>query len=182
MQKQYYLNKFTKLLNHRRTICITGPESCGKSTIAHTLATRLEATMVPEFAREYLESLDRPYDQQDLDAIALISSNAFKKEFMSRIRILDCDFLTLKIWSEEVYGQCSKLILDCYENFRPDLYLLMFPDLPWVADPLRENEFDRKRLFDIYKSELEKSNRTYRIIKGLGDQRFEMAMKAIGSK
>ncbi len=179
MQRQYYPNKFTKLLNHQRTICITGPESCGKTTLAHALSIRLEATMVPEIAREYVESLDRPYHQQDLDAIALLSSNAYQQDFTSRIRIVDCDFLTLKIWSEEVYGHCSNLILESYENFKPDLYLLMYPDLPWEPDPLRENEFDRERLFDVYKKELEKSNRVFQIVRGVEDQRYHQAESAI---
>ena len=33
-------------------------------------------------------------------------------------------------------------------------YLLCYPDVPWKEDPLRENPHDRKRIFDLYLTEL----------------------------
>ena len=34
---------------------IIGPESTGKSTLAHELAQQFNGTYVPEYAREYIE-------------------------------------------------------------------------------------------------------------------------------
>jgi nicotinamide riboside kinase len=47
-------------------ILILGPESTGKSTLAEDLAKHFREPWVPEFAREYLEKIDRPYRFEDL--------------------------------------------------------------------------------------------------------------------
>lgn len=52
-------------------ITIVGPESSGKSTLSNELAMALDCPRVPEYAREYLEGLDRPYVLEDLDVIAV---------------------------------------------------------------------------------------------------------------
>jgi nicotinamide riboside kinase len=51
-------------------ITIVGPESSGKTTLARELAFSYGAPWVPEYAREYLEGLGRPYHENDLDRIA----------------------------------------------------------------------------------------------------------------
>ena len=51
-------------------VTIVGAESSGKTVLAKHLAAALSCEWVPEFAREYLEKLDRPYEFEDLEAIA----------------------------------------------------------------------------------------------------------------
>jgi nicotinamide riboside kinase len=51
-------------------ITVVGPESSGKTTLARELASFYGCPWVPEFAREYLETLGRPYEQGDLEVIA----------------------------------------------------------------------------------------------------------------
>ena len=51
-------------------ITIVGPESSGKTSLARELAAFYGCPWVPEFAREYLEGLGRPYEKEDLEAIA----------------------------------------------------------------------------------------------------------------
>jgi nicotinamide riboside kinase len=51
-------------------VTIVGAESSGKTVLAKQLAAVLSCEWVPEFAREYLENLDRSYDFEDLEAIA----------------------------------------------------------------------------------------------------------------
>jgi nicotinamide riboside kinase len=45
------------------------------------------------------------------------------------------------------------------------LYLLCNPDIKWEFDPQRENQFDRDKIFQIYKCELQTLNHDYFIIK-----------------
>lgn len=52
-------------------ITIVGPESSGKTTLAEQLAGALGSRWVPEYARVYLENLDRPYVFEDLREIAM---------------------------------------------------------------------------------------------------------------
>ncbi len=51
-------------------ITIVGAESSGKTVLAKQLADALSCVWVPEFAREYLEKLGRPYEIEDLEEIA----------------------------------------------------------------------------------------------------------------
>jgi len=51
-------------------ITIVGAESSGKTTLGLDLATETGSLFQPEFAREYLSSLGRPYDERDLEIIA----------------------------------------------------------------------------------------------------------------
>ena len=49
---------------------IIGPESTGKSSLGQYLAKRYGATYVPEYARDYVASLHRPYSYDDVCHIA----------------------------------------------------------------------------------------------------------------
>jgi nicotinamide riboside kinase len=51
-------------------ITIVGPESSGKTTLASNLANQLGCLWVPEYARAYLDQLDRRYELDDLALIA----------------------------------------------------------------------------------------------------------------
>ncbi|MCB0451244.1 MAG: ATP-binding protein [Confluentibacter sp.] len=53
-----------------KRIAITGPESTGKSMLSGRLAEEFNAAWVPEFAREYLDQLNRSYDYDDILTIA----------------------------------------------------------------------------------------------------------------
>ena len=50
-------------------VVITGPESCGKTTLARQLADRWRAPLVSEAARDYLQGKDS-YQKSDLLEIA----------------------------------------------------------------------------------------------------------------
>lgn len=52
-----------------KRILILGPESTGKSTLAEDLANHFGEPWVPEYAREYLEQINRPYQFKDLAEI-----------------------------------------------------------------------------------------------------------------
>ena len=56
-------------MQNPKRILILGPESTGKSTLAKDLAIHFGEPWVPEFAREYLEKLERPYQFEDLAEI-----------------------------------------------------------------------------------------------------------------
>ena len=53
-----------------KRIAIIGPESTGKSKLAQELAIFYYTEWVPEFARFYLDRLDRDYQETDLLEIA----------------------------------------------------------------------------------------------------------------
>lgn len=162
-------------------IVITGPESTGKSTLTKQLATYFKVDMVTEYARGYLQKLDRDYNQKDLTEIAKgqihLEDEAMKTN--SRFIVFDTSLEVIKIWSEFKYQSCDAFITNSLQERQPDLYLLMKPDLPWKPDPLRENPFDREALLELYKKELKLSNVPFIEINGKDEKRFEMAKTTI---
>lgn len=164
-----------------KRISITGPESTGKSTLSRALAERLETVWVPEFAREYLESIGRPYQEKDLLQIAkgqLALEDKFMKE-ANNFLICDTDLLVVKIWSEHKYGRCHPWILEKLNERKYDLFILTYIDIPWEDDPLRENPDLREYFYEKYKQEL--ISRKFNFIEATGnlDKRISVTLKAI---
>jgi nicotinamide riboside kinase len=60
-----------------------------------------------------------------------------------------------------------------------DLWMLCTPDIPWEADPLRENPYDRDRLFTVYRDMLDRLRKPYVIIAGDREERIATATAAI---
>jgi len=164
-----------------RKIVITGPESSGKSTLALELANSFKAAHTEEQARAYLTSLGEPYVFDDLLKIAeqqIQTEDKFNEEEYDLL-FCDTDLITIKIWSLEKYSKISSKILEWINNRSYDLYLLCRPDIAWEADPLRENPFDRERLFEKHQDELIHYQKNFEIIEGLGEERLNSAVKII---
>ena len=144
-------------------IIVTGPESSGKTTLCKALAKHFTISSSKEYARKYLEKLDRDYTQEDLITIA---KGQLKSE--QKPTLLDTDLITIKIWSNYKYGSCDKWILDQIRKQKSEkrFYLLCKPDLAWEEDTLRENAKNRMDLFKLYKKELENLKHNYYTIKG----------------
>ncbi len=158
-------------------IVITGPESSGKTTLTKAIAKALNTDYTEEYAREYLNS-NTSYKQKDL---LLIAQGQLQKEKANAnpIAIHDTDLITIKIWSEYKYNQCDPWILEQIEQQKSKnrIYLLCKPDIPWEADPLRENPSNRAELFKIYKKELEYLGHDYFVV----DERVRLQLKILFS-
>jgi nicotinamide riboside kinase len=144
-------------------IIVTGPESSGKTTLCKALSAHFKIPFIEEYAREFLDELGRDYKKDDLLEIA---KGQLKSE--QNTKLLDTDLITIKIWSEYKYGICDKWIIEQIERQKSEnrFYLLCTPDIPWEADPLRENPTNRNELFKIYKKELESLEHKYFIVQG----------------
>ena len=144
-------------------IIVTGPESSGKTTLCKALSKHFNLPFSKEYAREYLDALNRDYNQDDLLKIAKGQLQA-----ENGIQLLDTDLITLKIWSEYKYGSCDKWILTQIEKQKSEkrFYLLCKPDIPWEAEAQRENPNDREELFEIYKKEIGSLGHDYFIVEG----------------
>ena len=162
-------------------IAITGPESTGKSVLAELLANHFHTLWVPEFARSYIDNLDRPYIAEDILKIAKGQLSHEKQLLKKSTGYLFCDteLIVTKIWSEFKYGFCDPWILRNIKNNKYHLFLLCNIDLPWIEDPQREHPRHRKQLFDLYLQELTKQNIPFRIVSGFGETRLKNAIAAI---
>ena len=164
-----------------KKIAVTGPESTGKSTLSAALAAFFQTAWVPEYAREYLENLDRNYEEKDLLEIAkgqLALQEELEKS-SDQYLICDTDLLVIKIWSEHKYGRCHPWILKKLDEINYDLYILPYIDIPWQEDPLREHPDLREYFFNKYKEELITRKVNFIEVKGALDQRVKESIKAI---
>ncbi len=163
------------------SIAIVGPESTGKTTLAQSLAKQFETVWVPEYSREYLNALDRPYNQTDLIEIASGQLRAEKKvrKKAKDLIFLDTDLFVIKVWSEFKYGNCDPWILQQLEMNKADFYLLTFFDVPYEDDPLRESPENRPELFDIYEKELKSHGVNFQVVQGSSQKRLEQAIENI---
>ncbi len=160
-------------------IIITGPECTGKSTLANWLTKRFDATLVPEYARQYLEANGPDYTYDKVEYMARKQLELEKEaENAHPLIICDTDILTYLIWFQEVYHQVPPFISESWIMQKASHYLLMKPDIPWVKDPLRENPADRDRLYDLYQHELDNKKHPYTVIYGEGEKRKEVALNA----
>ncbi|MFH0865236.1 MAG: ATP-binding protein [Bacteroidota bacterium] len=164
-------------------VAITGPESTGKSMIAEQLAKHFNTVWVPEYAREYIDKLDRKYEKQDILKIAKGQLQREEKILDKANRFLFCDteFLVTKIWSEHAYGNSDPWIKNMFKTHTYDLYLLMNIDLAWEYDTQREHPQMREYFFNWYSNELEKNTFPFIVISGTGDERLKNAIKMIHS-
>jgi len=162
-------------------IAVVGPESTGKSTMSAYLAAHYNTIWVPEYARGYCEKLIEPPIWQDeinmfYGQIALEAELAPKA---NKMLICDTTFLTVKIWSEYVFGKSPLEVLDELPKHPYDLYLLQNIDLPWEEDPLRNFPEMREHFMEVWEKELKDLNARYVIISGTGVDRYESAVKAV---
>lgn len=164
-----------------KRIAVIGPECTGKSVLSQNLAQHFRTTWVPEYARQYLEELGRPYTQEDLKAIALgqISMEDEKAARANQVLICDTNLYVIKVWSEFKYGFCDPWILEQIGMRHYDLYLLTYVDIPWEYDPQREHPHLREALYDIYRNELIAQPVPFLEIRGSREERTRSATEGI---
>ena len=162
-----------------KRIGIVGPESTGKSSLAAAMAQHFGCGFVKEIARDYLEHLGRPYQQQDLDEIARLQIAEEEKVLRTHPPILICDttLFVIRIWSEYKYGNISDTILQLDRQRHYDYYLLTDIDLPWEDDPLREHPNERQQLFSLYYRALIQQPVPFAVVFGEGNERVGRGLK-----
>lgn len=154
-------------------IAVLGPESSGKTTLCDFLADEHSATVVPEYAREYLKNRGIEYTSED---VLNIAQKQFERNQNTKGDMVVCDteMITCRIWFSEKFSGVPLLVDQLIEDQDFDVYLLCKPDIPWEVDPLRENPVDRARLFSLYLDLLEKVGAPYHIIEGSHSERKQM--------
>jgi len=161
-------------------IVITGPESTGKTELCEKLAKHYHTVYIPEYAREYVIQLNRPYTYEDVLHIARKQVELVGEYSKSAKKILfyDTYLIITKVWFEVVYKTYPRWIDDILLENKIDLFLLCKPDIPWIPDIVRENGGKmRDVLFKRYQSELNNFRINYQIIDG--KSRFEKAVKYV---
>ncbi|UIJ44518.1 AAA family ATPase [Sphingomonas cannabina] len=164
-----------------RLICLHGPESTGKSTLAPRLAAALGGEVVAEYGRTFAEERGTDFTMADLVEIAETHDRLTQEAVARGVDpvILDTDPLMTAAWAVMLFGRRDPWF-DRWSG-TADLYLLLDIDLPWIDDGTRlfGTAELRQRFLDVSREELERRGLRWAWVRGEGEARFESAMAAI---
>ena len=167
-----------------RRICLFGPESTGKSTLAGRLARHFDTVWVPEYGRIHTDAFGTDCAPEDLLAIARghVASEAAAARNANRILILDGDPILTAVWADMLGGGRDPWFAEFRDT--ADLYLLTDIDAPWVDDGTRyfPAEADRQRFLAACRAELEARGLPFVTLSGGPDARFRIAVDAIAGR
>lgn len=158
---------------------VIGAESTGKSTLCKQLAEQYGYRWIKEYAREYVEKLDRPYTYDDVLRIAHRQIDELQATYDEAVVLYDTELIITKVWMEHVYGRVADEVTRAIQTQPMDLYLIPAPDITAEPDPVRENLDKREYFNEWYIREVKATGRPYSIIRGEGDERTRAAYEAI---
>ncbi len=167
--------------HYRRTICLHGSESTGKSTLAERFAKEQGALTVGEYGRSHCEVHTDELTREDLLLIGRAQQAMIRAAapWAGPLLIADTDALMTAAWCEMLLGERPDELM---QADKADLYLLLEPDLPWVEDGKRffAEADDRHRFAKIVEQVLVDAGVRFERISGSGSARYEAALEAIG--
>ena len=165
-----------------KKIAIIGPECTGKTTLASELAKYFKTIWIPEYARDYIESLNRKYLYSDVEYIANVQRSQINSDYplAKDFVFFDTELIISKVWFNVVYQKEPNWLVDAIRNSNFDIYLLCNTDIPWFSDKVRENGGEnREKLFDVYLKEINAFEFPYEIISGINETRINTAKNII---
>lgn len=161
-------------------IAISGPESSGKSTLAKELGAYYKLPVVEEYARRYFKDRPLNHRKESILAIAREQIQLEKNAALSAGSLFfDADLITIKIWLKYYNHPVPSFIETHLTEGAYDYSLLLYPNTPWIDDGIRSNPHDRIALFKQFEEELKKYGIPYHVIKDLGKDRSQSAIRAI---
>lgn len=172
-------------------IVLFGPESTGKTQLAIRLAEHYRTLWVPEYARTYLESKQLYFDKRtdsneictenDILPIVLgqINTEDIYQTMSDKFIVCDTNPLETKVYVNYYFNTEYGWLNNLVKERKYDFYLLTDIDVEWQPDPMRAFPVERQKLFSLFENELIKTNQNYEKLTGLGENRFENAIKII---
>ncbi len=164
-------------------VVVTGSESTGKTSLAKRLAEHFEAEFVPEFVREFAEAKQAPIGFADHGPIARGQMALEDKHAAlaagSGLVIQDTDLLSTVVYCEHYFGACPQWISEHARERRPDLYILLGTDVPWIADGIRDRGDRRDEMHALFLAAVVGSGSVYVEVEGPWDFRWKQARDAV---
>lgn len=143
-----------------KRVLITGPESCGKSTMSELLAKVFCTTWSPEWARDHWDEIGGwEMGAAGLNKIAdgqhQYQLEAIKKA--NKITFSDTSAIETFIYSRIMLGESTPSIVDHLNDQRNrfDLVILLTPKVRYVQDGLRKHGDQRWEIYEQFKQVIE---------------------------
>jgi len=164
-----------------KKICLYGPESTGKSTMATRMAKRYSTTSVPEVARELITSNDFTIDDIIRIGYAQTQRVIDQSRVANKLLFCDTDVITTQIYSQHYLHVTPPVLYVLEKQVTYDAYILLDTDVAWVADGLRDLGHQRRKMFDVFKNALEVRRIDYTLVQGNYAER-EAQVAAVADK
>jgi NadR type nicotinamide-nucleotide adenylyltransferase len=169
--------------HYLKRVCVFGPESTGKTTLARDLAAHFDTVWAHEYARPLLDRKGGVCDYEDLERIALgqAAAEAALAYQANRVLFTDTDPLTTRIWSEVLFEKVPPVVETLATRHTYDLTLLCDVDVPWVDDDQRflGGPAERQAFFSRCQEALEARQRPFVRISGDWRSRLAAAVAAV---
>jgi NadR type nicotinamide-nucleotide adenylyltransferase len=165
-------------------VVITGSECTGKTTLANELAAHFSAPCSPEHVRDYLDRKGMPLDASDVEAIARgqVDVEDAAVAASTSLVVKDTDLVSTVVYSRHYYGGCPAWVEQAARERLGDLYLLLSPDVPWIADGMqRDRPEQRADLHGRFRDSLAGFDARVVEIAGDWDTRRTLALAALVS-
>lgn len=177
------ISKFDEVLPSFKKNLITkvtffGQESVGKSTMTSLMqASSFDGTIVPEWAREYLETIGPDLSLKKLEMIVdgqYAAQQSIYDICSTPYVFQDTDLLST-IGYYRIYGKpCPEKLLRQFQETKSDIYFVLRDNIPFVEDQLRYGGKVRESTFEFWINILEEFKCNYHIVeKETLNERFE---------
>lgn len=162
-------------------VCVTGPESTGKTTLAARLADAWRTVWVPEASRAYAERKAAPLTVDDVLPIARqhVAMADDAERLATHLLVLDTDLVSTAIYAQHYYGIVPPEVVALEGRRRADLYLLCDVDVPWVPDGIRDRPAKRQEMLELFRAALEARQLRWTMISGDWADRWSAAANAV---
>ena len=163
-------------------VVLTGSECTGKTTLARDLARGYGSVASAEYARLYLEVKGPPLTADDVEPIARgqVALEDDAREAARRVLFKDTDLLSTVVYARHYYGSCPGWIEAACRRRLGQLYLLLHPDVPWVADGgQRDRPGAREELHGLFRQALVDHGARFVDVKGSWSERRVSATAAV---
>ena len=164
-----------------KRVVVTGSECTGKTTLAEHLAACFNTVWVPEYSREYAARRGGLLDDSDVEPIAR-GQLSLEEEYLAQahdILVLDTDMISTVVYSNHYYGHCPSWIENECRRRMASLYLLLHPDVPWLADGIRDRGESRAEMHELFRNALERFSARFVDITGDWTIREKKAIEAV---
>jgi NadR type nicotinamide-nucleotide adenylyltransferase len=166
-------------------VCVTGPESTGKTSLAQRLAEWAGTEWVPEASRVYAERKGTPLTGADVGPIArehIVLADAAAERARARgasMLVLDTDLLSTVLYARHYYGAAPRWVERAERERRAGLYLLCEVDVPWVPDGIRDRPGNRAGMFALFDRALASRHANVVRVRGGWEERWQTAREAV---
>jgi nicotinamide riboside kinase len=167
-------------------VAIVGAESTGKTTLALGLAEALSgdglsAIMVPEYLREFCDTLARTPRPDEQAAIAREQTRRIALAARTHdVVVSDTTALMTAIYSDYLFNDPSLYAQALTDHAQAGLTLLTALDLPWEADGMiRDGPHVREPVDTLIRQRLGDAGLPYSVVAGQGPHRLQQALATV---